>query len=292
MFLIMSMARKPSWARFKVKFTDDFYYMSRLLRRYSLNTVCVDAHCPNIYRCWGRRTATFMILGNVCTRSCKFCSVEHGDPGRVVDWDEPKRVAEAVKELGLRYVIITSVDRDDLPDGGASVYAETIREIKKISRDIYVEVLIPDFNCSVEALKTVVDAGPNVVSHNIETVERLTPIVRDVRAGYHRSLKVLKMAKDLGAKITKSGIMLGFGEKFEEVVETMRDLRRVGVDVLTIGQYLQPTRSHLPVVEYVSPEQFKRLQNIGYELGFRLVIAGPRVRSSYLSDIYGSKLNL
>lgn len=282
----MSGGRRPSWARFKTHYTRDFYEMSRLLHKYALNTVCIDAHCPNIFICWGRKTATFMILGNVCTRNCGFCSVEHGDPGGYVDWDEPRRVAEAVKELGLKYVVITSVDRDDLPDGGASLYAETIKAIRNMCGDIYIEVLIPDFNLNEDSIKMVIEAAPDVVAHNIETVERLTPVVRDAKAGYGKSLDVLRLARELGAPLTKSGLMLGLGEKISEVIDTMRDLRRVGVDILTIGQYLPPTKDHLPVIEYVHPNVFVELRRIGLRLGFKYVFSAPRVRSSFMSDEY------
>lgn len=282
----MSGGRRPRWVRFKARYTRDFYEVSRILHKYMLNTVCVDARCPNIFLCWGRKTATFMILGNVCTRNCGFCGVQHGDPGGYVDWDEPRRVARAVEELGLRYVVITSVDRDDLPDGGASIYAETVRAIRRVNEGIYIEVLIPDFSLNKDSIRAVVEAGPDVVAHNIESVERLTPIVRDVRANYRRSLNVLRLAKDYGAPLTKSGLMLGFGEGFSEVVDAMRDLRGVGVDILTIGQYLPPTRNHLPVVEYVHPRVFDELRRIGLSLGFKYVFSAPRVRSSYLSEEY------
>ena len=282
----MSSTKRPPWARFKARYTKEFYEMSRLLNKYSLNTVCRDAHCPNIFLCWGRGTATFMILGDTCTRRCGFCSVKHGDPGGHVDWDEPRRVAEAVRELGLKYVVITSVYRDDLPDGGASVYAETIRMIRRLCGDISIEVLVPDFNLDIDSIKMVVEAGPDVFAHNIETVERLTPIVRDRRAGYRKSLEVLRVAKKYGARLTKSGLMLGLGEAMDEVLSAMRDLRSVGVDILTIGQYLPPTKNHLPVAEYVHPSVFAYLRRVGMDMGFKYVFSGPRVRSSFLSDHY------
>ncbi len=285
----MSGIRRPAWARFRVKYSDGFYQMNRLLSSLRLNTVCVDAHCPNIYLCWGRRTATFMILGNVCTRNCGFCSVDHGDPAGLVDWEEPKRVAEAVKRLGLKYVVITSVDRDDLPDGGAGIYAATIKEIRRKVGNVFIEVLTPDFDGDPKAIKTVVEAGPDVFAHNLETVERLTPLVRDRRAGYKKSLMVLKLAKEYGVRVTKSGIMVGLGEKFEEVVSTLKDLREVGVDVVTIGQYMQPSRNHLPVVEYIHPKIFSEYRKIGISMGFKYVFSGPRVRSSFLSEEYLSR---
>jgi len=255
----------------------------QVLQRYRLNTVCEDAHCPNVFECWGLGTATIMILGDTCTRACRFCAVKTGKPGGV-DWFEPIRVALAVRDLGLRYVVITSVDRDDLPDGGASIYAMTIRQIKKINPGTRVEVLIPDFNLNMDALRAVVSAGPDVVSHNLETVERLTPLVRDRRAGYDKSLGVLRAIKGInGNQVTKSGIMLGLGETRDEVLKAMRDLRGAGVDLLTIGQYLRPSGSprHLPVARYVQPSEFQELRAIGLSMGFRAVAAGPMVRSSY-----------
>jgi lipoic acid synthetase len=224
-----------------------------------------------------------MILGDTCTRACRFCAVKTGKPGGI-DWFEPIRVALAVRDLGLRYVVITSVDRDDLPDGGASIYAMTIRQIKKINPGTRVEVLIPDFNLNMDALRAVVSAGPDVVSHNLETVERLTPLVRDRRAGYDKSLGVLRAIKGInGNQVTKSGIMLGLGETRDEVLKAMRDLRGAGVDLLTIGQYLRPSGSprHLPVARYVQPSEFQELRAIGLSMGFRAVAAGPMVRSSY-----------
>jgi len=237
-----------------------------------------------VFQCWGSGTATVMILGDVCTRACRFCAVKSGNPRGLVDWFEPVRVALAVKELGWRYVVITSVDRDDLPDGGASIYALTIREIKRVNPGVLVEVLIPDFNANKESLRLVLEARPDVVAHNVETVERLSPVVRDRRASYRKSLEVLRLIKDMSpGTITKSGIMLGLGETVEEVIETMRDLRNVGVDILTIGQYLRPTGNprHLPVREYIHPSVFRELRDIGLRMGFRSVVSGPMVRSSY-----------
>jgi len=258
-----------------------------IIRKYRLHTVCDEALCPNISECWGSGTATIMLLGDTCTRACKFCAVKTGNPRGYIDRDEPRRVAEAVKELNLDYVVLTSVTRDDLEDGGASIYAETVRLVKEVCPDIIVEVLIPDFNNDPNALKIVVESGVDVVAHNIETVERLTPKVRDPRAGYWKSLKTLKMVKDLSDKVyTKSSIMLGLGERDDEVVKAMRDLRSVGVDILTIGQYLQPTRHHLPVVEYVTPEKFRWFREIGERLGFLYVASGPLVRSSYKAGEY------
>ena len=258
-----------------------------IIHKYRLHTVCDEALCPNISECWGSGTATIMLLGDICTRACKFCAVKTGNPRGYVDWDEPRRVAEAVRELNLDYVVLTSVTRDDLQDGGASIYAETVRLIKEKSPDTIVEVLIPDFNNDRNALKMVVKSGVDVVAHNIETVERLTPKVRDPRAGYWKSLRTLEIVKDLSDEIyTKSSIMLGLGERDDEVIKAMEDLRSVGVDILTIGQYLQPTRRHLPVVEYVAPEKFRRFKEIGERLGFLYVASAPLVRSSYKAGEY------
>ncbi len=276
--------RKPSWIRVKLPSGWEYSKVNNILRKYNLHTVCEEALCPNISDCWGHLTATIMILGDTCTRSCRFCAVKAGNPRGIVDLEEPRRVADAVIELGLRYVVLTSVTRDDLEDGGASIYAETIREIRKRSKDVLIEVLIPDFNNSVKALRTVVEARPNVIGHNIETVKRLTPLVRDGRAGYEKSLRTLAIIKEIDPEIyTKSSIMLGLGETVDEVIESMIDLRRVGVDFLTLGQYLRPTKKHLPVYEYVSPEKFEELKKIGESLGFLYVASGPLVRSSYLA---------
>ena len=279
--------RKPPWIRVKLPSGEIYSRVRSIIRKYRLHTVCDEALCPNISECWGSGTATIMLLGDTCTRACRFCAVKTGNPRGYVDLDEPRRVAEAVKELNLDYVVLTSVTRDDLEDGGASIYAETVRLIKEICPDIIVEVLIPDFNNDLNALKMVVESGVDVVAHNIETVERLTPKVRDPRAGYWKSLKTLKMVKDLSDKVyTKSSIMLGLGERDDEVIKAMKDLRSVGVDILTIGQYLQPTRHHLPVVEYVTPEKFRWFKEIGERLGFLYVASAPLVRSSYKAGEY------
>jgi len=286
------MLRKPPWIKLRLPSSGEYSRVRAILRKYKLNTVCEDSLCPNLAECWGSGTFTLMILGRICTRACKFCAIKTGNPGGVVDRDEPRRVAEAVKELGMGYVVITSVTRDDLPDGGASIYAETIRRIKSSTPNVKVEVLIPDLNNDADALSQIVREKPDVIGHNIETVKRLTKIVRDPRAGYEKSLKTLKIVKELAPEIyTKSSIMLGLGETEEEVVAAMRDLRKVGVDILTLGQYLQPTRRHLPVVEYVHPEKFERLKKIGEELGFLSVAAGPLVRSSYKAAEYFAKLD-
>ncbi|MEM3398575.1 MAG: lipoyl synthase [Nitrososphaerota archaeon] len=278
---------KPSWIRVKLPSSEGYAHTRSIMKKYNLNTVCEEALCPNISECWGCRTATILILGDTCTRSCRFCAVKSGNPKGFVDLEEPRRVAKAVSELDLKYVVITSVTRDDLKDGGASIYAETIREIKKINDDTLIEVLIPDFNNDVKALKTVVEAGPDVIGHNVETVRRLTPLIRDRRAGYDKSLRTLKIVKELDPNIyTKSSLMLGLGETIEEVIQTMMDLRRIKVDFFTIGQYLRPSKRHLPVKEYVPPEKFEELRRIGENLGFMYVASGPLVRSSYLAAEY------
>lgn len=281
------MNRKPDWIRTTLKTNKNFHDVYKLVKKYNIYTICIEAKCPNIFNCWSSRTATFLILGDICTRNCKFCGVKKGNPRGYVDDKEPIRIAHAVKELGIKYVVITSVDRDDLKDYGASQFVNTINHIRKLNNNIYIEVLTPDFGGRYELIKTVVDAKPDVFSHNIETVRRLTPIIRDRRASYDQSLKVLGYVKNLNSSIiTKSSIIVGLGEKTEEVVKTMEDLRDVGVDIVTIGQYLQPTPKQYPVIEYVHPRIFKYYKNIGYKLGFKLVISGPLVRSSYLAGKY------
>lgn len=277
-----SLQRKPEWIRSKIPSGEKYNFIQRLCHDLNLHTVCVEASCPNIGECWGSGTATFMILGNICTRACRFCNVTPGKPNGYVDIDEPRRVALALSEMNLNYVVITSVDRDDLPDGGAKIFAETVKEIKKMNKDMIVELLIPDFKGNLDSIKTVAYSGAEVIGHNIETVRRLTPIVRDPRANYDQSLFVLKSLKEINPKLfTKSSIIVGFGEKEEEVYETMKDLRSVGVDFLTIGQYLRPSMRHLPVIEYVHPNKFKKYEEMGKELGFKYVASGPNVRSSY-----------
>ena len=276
--------RHPDWIRVRAPIGETYTHLKGLVRSLQLHTVCEEARCPNLGECWGAGTATIMILGKVCTRACRFCAVTTGNPRGVVDEDEPARVAQAVAALKLNYVVITSVDRDDLPDGGAAIFARTIRAIKAQSPRTRVEVLTGDFRGARASIETVLAAQPDVFGHNIETVKRLTPIVRDRRAGYEQTLAVLRMAKEIAPQqCTKSSILVGMGETPDEVVETMRDLRAVGVELLAIGQYLQPTRAprNLPLVEYVTPEQFARYREEGMRLGFRYVAAGPLVRSSY-----------
>lgn len=275
-----SYARRPEWLKLSPLDPTILNKMRRLMRDSKLHTVCESAQCPNRTECFAEGTATFMILGNICTRNCTFCAVKHGKP-YAPDSQEPEHIVEAVNKLGLRYVVITSVTRDDLPDGGASHFAQTIRAIHEYDSDIMVEVLIPDFKGSLSALQTVTDACPSVLNHNIETVPRLYPEVRP-EANYQRSIQFLKQAKLLNRKLlTKSGLMLGLGETQQEVSEVMDDLRLAGCDVITIGQYLQPSLSHHKLVRYVPPEEFEEYQNIGREMGFASVISGPLVRSSF-----------
>ncbi len=274
--------RKPRWLTVRLPGQGEFEYVRRILDRYRLTTVCESARCPNRGECWSKKAATIMIMGAVCTRHCRFCAVTSGNPGRHLERDEADRVAQAVKDLGLQYVVVTSVDRDDLPDRGARHYAGTIAAIKAACPQTRVEALIPDFDGRPDLVNIITEARPYVVGHNLETVERLTSGVRDRRAGYRKSLEVLRIAKNLdGSLLTKSGIMVGLGENENEVLATMRDAREAGCDIFTIGQYLQPTRRHLPVVDYVVPDKFDYYKGEALQLGFRSVAAGPLVRSSY-----------
>ena len=278
----MKIKRKPEWLKISLPSKGKYTEIKKILKELNLHTVCVEAKCPNLGQCWGEGTATFMILGDICTRYCKFCATKTGNPRGIVDKDEPRRVAIAVQEMDLDYVVITSVTRDDLPDGGASIFRQTIEEIRKIKPDVYIEVLVPDFGGVRENIKTVIEATPTVFAHNVEVVRRLTPLVRDRRASYEKSLSVLSIAKEFSSEIlTKSGFMVGLGETFDEVIETMRDLRENGVDFLTIGQYLKPSPRHLEVDRYVTPEEFKVYEKIGLDMGFKYVASGPLVRSSY-----------
>ena len=257
--------------------------MKTLLVGSRLHTVCEEARCPNQGECWTRGTATFMLLGEICTRSCGFCAVATGRPAPP-DPDEPRNVAEASRRLGLRFVVVTSVARDDLKDGGANHFAATVRAIRESNPDAQVEVLVPDFKGDRESIRTVVESGPMVFNHNLETVERLTKHVR-IQARYHRSLDVLRIAKTQGQPKTKTGIMLGLGETEDEVLTLLRDARTMGCDILTIGQYLQPTKQHLPVVEFVHPDRFKAFEEAAYAFGFTSVYSGPLVRSSYHAEV-------
>ncbi|OJF16461.1 MAG: lipoyl synthase, partial [Bacillaceae bacterium G1] len=276
----MKYERKPEWLKVRLTANENFHELKRMMRGKTLHTVCEEARCPNIYECWANRTATFMILGDICTRACRFCAVKTGLPTEL-DWQEPERVAEAVERMGLKHAVVTSVARDDLKDGGAAVFAATIRAIRKRNPLTSVEVLIPDFQGNWEALKTVMDERPDVLNHNVETVRRLSDRVR-AKAKYDRSLELLRRAKEMQPDIpTKSSIMVGVGEEWSEILETMDDLRANRVDILTIGQYLQPTKKHLPVVRYYTPEEFVRLKEEGLKRGFSHVESGPLVRSSY-----------
>lgn len=276
--------RKPEWLKITYRGGPNREETEKLLSSLSLHTVCEEANCPNLMECFNRKTATFMILGCTCTRNCTFCDVQKGRP-QTVDPEEPIHVAQAVKDLKLRHVVITSVTRDDLPDGGAGHFAEVIKSIRELLSDkIKIEVLIPDFKGSVDALKIVSDARPAIINHNIETVPRLYPEVRPM-ANYRRSLGLLKNIKALDSNIySKSGIMIGLGETEDEVVKVLKDLREVDCDFLTIGQYLAPSKSHHPVVEYIHPDIFERYKTIGRELGFKYVASAPLVRSSYMAD--------
>ena len=274
-------SRRPEWLKVKIPTGENYLNLKKLVAEKKLNTVCEDARCPNMAECWSRKTATFMILGEVCTRSCGFCSVKLGKPD-AIDYDEPRRVAESVKELGLKFAVITSVNRDDQKHGGADVFALVIKEINRQVPECKVEVLIPDFRGDKESLDIVLDAKPDILNHNIETVPRMYHYVRP-QANYERTLELLTRAKERGFT-TKSGFMVGLGETNEEILDLMRDLKRVNCDIITIGQYLRPTKNHLPVQRYVHPDEFRKFKNIGIEMGFRHVESGPLVRSSYHAD--------
>lgn len=267
--------------RIRVSVGNRYRELARLVSGLGIATVCEGALCPNIFECWGSGVATFMIMGDTCTRGCRFCYVRKGSP-QPLDPLEPLKVAEAVRTLGLDYVTITSVDRDDLPDGGASHFAETIRAVKRLNPGVRVEVLIPDFRGDYDAIRLVVEAGPDVVAHNIETVRRLTPLARDWRAGYDQSLEVLRITKKINPRIiTKSSILLGLGETLDEVIDSMRDLREAGVDILVLSQYLRPSPKQLPVARVYTMEEFRELEKIAYSLGFAYVVAHPLARTSY-----------
>ncbi|MEL6976488.1 MAG: lipoyl synthase [Bacteroidota bacterium] len=270
---------KPKWLRVKLPTGKKYTQLRGLVDKYDLHTICTSGSCPNMGECWGEGTATFMILGNICTRSCGFCGVKTGRP-ESVDWAEPEKVARSIKIMNIKHAVVTSVDRDDLKDMGSIIWAETVKAIRRMNPETTLETLIPDFQGIESHLDRILEVAPEVISHNMETVRRLTREVR-IQAKYDRSLGVLEYLKKNGAHRTKSGIMLGLGEFEEEVIETMQDLRNVGVDVVTIGQYLQPSKKHLPVHEFITPEQFEKYQQIGLEMGFRHVESGALVRSSY-----------
>lgn len=276
-----SKIKKPKWLKVKLPTGESYRNVRSLVDKHKLHTICESGNCPNMGECWGAGTATFMILGNICTRSCSFCAVATGRP-LGVDYNEPKRVAESVKLMEVKHAVLTSVDRDDLPDGGSAIWAEVVNAIRKESPNTTMETLIPDFQGIKENVQRVIDVAPEIISHNIETVRRLTREIR-IQAKYDRSLSVLKMISDAGIR-TKSGIMLGLGETDEEILEAMDDLLTAGVHVLTLGQYLQPTPKHHDVIEFVTPERFERYKKIGLEKGFKYVESGPLVRSSYHAE--------
>lgn len=273
--------KKPDWLRVKLPIGESYKHVRGLVDTHKLHTICESGNCPNMGECWGEGTATFMILGNVCTRSCGFCAVATGRPDPL-DWDEPQRVAEAIYLMKVKHAVITSVDRDELKDGGSTIWYNTINAVKSLNPQTTLETLIPDFKGQKENIQPIIEAAPDVVSHNIETVERLTRQVR-IQAKYWRSMEVLRTLKHGGMR-TKSGIMLGLGEAKEEVIQSLHDLKNNGVDVVTIGQYLQPTKKHLPVNRFVHPDEFAEYREIGYSIGFDYVESGPLVRSSYHSD--------
>lgn len=273
--------RKPKWLKVKLPTGEAYKKIRSVTKSRSLHTICESGNCPNMGECWGAGTATFMILGNICTRSCGFCNVKTGRP-LPVDILEPEKVAQSIKLMGIKHAVITSVDRDELKDGGSSIWAETIKAVRKINPETTMETLIPDFKGKQEDIQRIIDVAPEVVSHNMETVRRLTKKVR-IQAQYDRSLKTLRILYQGGMR-TKSGIMLGLGEKEDEVIETMEDLRSVGVSILTMGQYLQPSTKHLPVIEFIHPDQFKALKEKAFSFGFSHVESGPLVRSSYHAE--------
>lgn len=275
--------KKPDWLKVKIEGDYNTADVRNVLTKFSLNTVCKEANCPNRMECYNRKTATFMILGKVCTRNCTFCNVTKGSPEEV-NSQEPINVAKAVKELNLRHVVVTSVTRDDLPDGGAGHFADTIKEIKKLNPEVTIEVLIPDFKGDKSSLYKVVEAKPNIINHNVETVPRLYSKVRPM-ADYQRSLELLNEVKNMDSTIlTKSGLMVGLGETYDEVIEVFKDLRKVDCDILTVGQYLSPSSKHHPVIEYVHPDVFKLYKDAAYGMGFKFVASSPLVRSSYHAD--------
>jgi len=273
--------RKPKWMKSPLPSGKTYTDVKTIVAKNRLHTICTSGNCPNMGECWSAGTATFMILGEICTRACGFCNTITGKP-LAVDFDEPNRIADSVEKMKLKHCVLTSVDRDDLKDGGAEIWATTIREIKKRTPQVTIECLIPDFNGDKDLINIVIEAGAEVISHNMETVRRLTPSTR-TKAKYDTSLQVIKTVSESSAR-SKSGIMLGLSETREEVLETMKDLRSVGCEVITIGQYLQPTPKHLPISEFITPEVFKEYETIGLEMGFRYVESGPLVRSSYHAE--------
>ncbi|MCE9665109.1 lipoyl synthase [Halomonas sp. M5N1S17] len=285
--------RKPQWLRAQIPGGERFEAVKKNVSTHRLSTVCAESHCPNMGECWSNGTATIMLMGSVCTRACRFCAVDTGNPRGWLDSEEPANTAKSVELMGLRYVVLTSVDRDDLPDGGATHYADCIRAIKANTPKVVVEALTPDFDGDPQAIERVVDSGLEVFAQNVETVERLTHRVRDPRAGYRKTLDVLAHAKRYKPEVlTKTSLMLGLGETEEEILATLDDLRAIGVDIVTLGQYLRPTRNHLPVERWVTPQEFERYRQLGLEKGFLEVASGPLVRSSYRADQVFEKNNL
>ena len=277
--------KKPSWLKVKAEFNQNFHKVKEQVQSKQLNTVCEEAHCPNISECWSAGTATFMLMGSVCTRACKFCSVDTGNPNGWLDKDEPLNTAKAVQVMKLKYVVLTSVNRDDLPDGGAQHFASTVKLIKDLNPNTAVEALTPDFKGLSSSIETLVNCGLEVFAQNIETVERLTHQVRDIRAGYQQTLDVLAESKRINPKVlTKTSIILGLGETDLEIEQTLNDLAKNKVDIVTIGQYLRPTRNHHPIERWVTPEEFEKYRQIGLNKGFLEVVSGPMVRSSYRAE--------
>lgn len=271
--------KKPKWLRVKLPIGKKYTQLRSLVDKYNLHTICTSGSCPNMGECWGEGTATFMILGNICTRSCGFCGVKTGKPD-TIDWEEPEKVARSIKIMNIKHAVITSVDRDDLKDMGSIIWSETVKAIRRFNPSATLETLIPDFQGVEKHIDRIIQVSPEVISHNVETVKRLTKQVR-IQAKYNRSLEVLTYLKSKNVRRTKSGIMLGIGETKEEVLETLKDLKKTKVDIVTLGQYLRPTKNHLPVLEFVTPEKFNYFKKIGLELGFKHVESGPLVRSSY-----------
>jgi len=277
--VIIPRTKKPEWLRVKLPVGKKYTELRGIVEKYKLNTICTSGSCPNMGECWGEGTATFMILGNICTRSCGFCGVKTGKP-ESVEWDEPEKIARSINLMNIKHAVITSVDRDDLKDGGSIIWAETIEAIRRANPNTTLETLIPDFRGIKRNIDRLIEVAPEIISHNIETVRRLTREVR-IQAKYDRSLEVLKYIKESGQRRTKSGIMLGLGETENEVIESLQDLKNADVDIVTIGQYLQPSKKHLPVHDFIKPEQFNKYKKIGLELGFKYVESGALVRSSY-----------
>ncbi len=285
------MLRKPEWLKIKLPEREEYSHIKKILRDERLNTVCVEAKCPNLGKCWDSGTATFMILGDTCTRACRFCATKTGNPSGVVDQSEPERLLNAVKKMDLKYVVITSVDRDDLDDLGAGIFIRTVELLRKNSNSIGIEVLTPDFAGREELINAVINSGINVFAHNIEVVKRISPSIRDAKAGYDLSMKVLEIAARNGNVVVKSGMMVGIGETDDEVYETIEEVASLGVKIFTIGQYLQPTRKNIEVSRYVTPEMFKSYEEKGKEVGV-YVVAGPLVRSSFMAkEVYDKVKN-